>query len=404
MIKDKEENWYKILLFNFILVALLGALMRYKIAFELPFIDQKNLQNAHSHFAFAGWVTQALMFFILDIFKKNLTTSQQKSYQNIMVFNLFICYAMIISFLFTGYGIYSIALSVLQMIIMLYYFYKSKIDLKKYGSSALNWILASYFFYIISAAGTFYLAYMAISKVMPQDQYLASIYWYLHFQYNGWFFFACVGILLNQLMIKYEITLNPNYFNFLFISCIITYGLSVLWYNLNPLLYVLIVFGAILQTVGFFGLLKQINIKRWIYKEQLKISLFILFILSALIVKILLQLFSVIPAVSKWAFGYRPVVIAYLHLILLVIISSFLLLLLIKKMRLIHQKRIQNIMMVFLSFIFLNEVVLALQGILSFQYIIIPKANELLFIIALGLLATATYLWFVTVVMMKNLK
>ena len=295
--------------------------MRYKIAFELPFIDQKNLQNAHSHFAFAGWVTQALMFFILDIFKKNLTTSQQKSYQNIMVFNLFICYTMIISFLFTGYGIYSIALSVLQMIIMLYYFYKSKIDLKKYGSSALNWILASYFFYIISAAGTFYLAYMAISKVMPQDQYLSSIYWYLHFQYNGWFFFACVGILLNQLMIKYEITLNPNYFNFLFISCIITYGLSVLWYNLNPLLYVLIVFGAILQTVGFFGLLKQINIKRWIYKEQLKISLFILFILSALIVKILLQLFSVIPAVSKWAFGYRPVVIAYLHLIMLVIIS-----------------------------------------------------------------------------------
>ena len=386
------------------MVALLGALMRYKIAFELPFIDQKNLQNAHSHFAFAGWVTQALMFFILDIFKKNLTTSQQKSYQNIMVFNLFICYAMIISFLFTGYGIYSIALSFLQMITMLYYFYKSKIDLKKYGSSSLSWILASYFFYIISAAGTFYLAYMAISKVMPQDQYLASIYWYLHFQYNGWFFFACVGILLNQLMIKYEITLNPNYFNFLFISCIITYGLSVLWYNLNPLLYVLIVFGAILQTVGFFGLLKQINIKRWIYKEQLKISLFILFILSALIVKILLQLFSVIPAVSKWAFGYRPVVIAYLHLILLVIISSFLLLLLIKKMRLIHQKRIQNIMMVFLSFIFLNEVVLALQGILSFQYIIIPKANELLFIIALGLLATATYLWFVTVVMMKNLK
>lgn len=378
--------------------------MRYKIAFELPFIDQKNLQNAHSHFAFAGWVTQALMFFILDIFKKNLTTSQQKSYQNIMVFNLFICYAMIISFLFTGYGIYSIALSVFQMMTMLYFFYKSKIDLIKNEAKALNWILASYFFYIISAAGTFYLSYMAISKAMPQDQYLASIYWYLHFQYNGWFFFACVGILLSYIVNKYEITLKPIHFNFLFISCLLTYGLSILWYNLNPMLYVLIVFGAILQTVGFFGLLKQITIRRWVSTEHWQLSLFILFILSALIVKILLQLFSVIPAVSKWAFGYRPVVIAYLHLILLVIISTFILLLLIYKMRLIHQKRVQNIIMVFLSFIFLNEVILAFQGILSFDYVIIPKANELLFIIALGLLATATYLWFVSVVMMKNLK
>ena len=54
-------KWIRISLFNLLVVALLGVLMRYKIGFSFPFFDQKYLQHAHSHFAFAGWVSQMLM-------------------------------------------------------------------------------------------------------------------------------------------------------------------------------------------------------------------------------------------------------------------------------------------------------------------------------------------------------
>ena len=52
------------------------------------------------------------------------------------------------------------------------------------------------------------------------------------------------------------------------------------------------------------------------------ILLFVGFALSA---KFLLQLGSTIPALSQLGFGFRPIVIAYLHLVLLAVISLFLL-------------------------------------------------------------------------------
>ena len=42
--------------------------------------------------------------------------------------------------------------------------------------------------------------------------------------------------------------------------------------------------------------------------------------------------------------------------------------------------------MIFIIGIFLNELLLALQGIFSFEYILIPYANEMLFIVAIILL------------------
>lgn len=45
--------WLRFSVINLLIVALLGTLMRYKIGFEFPFFNQKNIQHSHSHFAFA---------------------------------------------------------------------------------------------------------------------------------------------------------------------------------------------------------------------------------------------------------------------------------------------------------------------------------------------------------------
>jgi hypothetical protein len=55
------RKWLQISLVNLLCIACIGVILRYKIAYSLPFIDQKYLLHAHSHFAFAGWITQALM-------------------------------------------------------------------------------------------------------------------------------------------------------------------------------------------------------------------------------------------------------------------------------------------------------------------------------------------------------
>ena len=81
------QKWTKILLINILIVAVLGILMRYKIGFEFPYFDQKNLQNAHSHFAFAGWVTQAFLYLLVNFISPQLKLGEIKKY-NLLLLSL----------------------------------------------------------------------------------------------------------------------------------------------------------------------------------------------------------------------------------------------------------------------------------------------------------------------------
>ena len=65
----------KFAVFNFIIVGIWGALMRYKMAFPLPIFNQKNLLEAHSHFGFYGWIALAIYFLI----NNNVSNLQQIS-------------------------------------------------------------------------------------------------------------------------------------------------------------------------------------------------------------------------------------------------------------------------------------------------------------------------------------
>ena len=98
--------------------------------------------------------------------------------------------------------------------------------------------------------------------------------------------------------------------------------------------------------------------------------------------KFLLQLASVVPWVSQWAFGFRTVVIAYLHLVLLAVVTVFLLSYVQWKGWLSTTGASAWAAAMFALGIFLNELTLAVQGIASFSYTLIPYADKLLLVIA----------------------
>ena len=160
-------------------------------------------------------------------------------------------------------------------------------------------------------------------------------------------------------------------------------------------LYVVVVISAFMQ---FYALILFMS---WLWKdrpEQITSQPFILryillFVGVALSIKILLQLGSTIPEVSKLAFGFRPVVIAYLHLVLLAVISLFLLFYIYASKMFPDSQRILRWLLVFSTGVLLNEIVLAIQGTAAFTYTVIPYVNEALFGVAvilvtgIGLLA-----------------
>lgn len=387
----KASFWIKISLLNLLIVAVLGLLMRYKIGFEFPFLDQKNLQQSHSNFAFSGWITHTIMVLML-VFLKNkkgdVTNGFLKKYDAVVIANLICAYGMLISFIIQGYGLISIVFSTLSIAVSWIFAYLYFQDLRRLRKDDLakSWFKAALFFNILSSFGNFAIAYMMLVKHIPQKEYLASVYYYLHFQYNGWFFFACIGFLVSLLQLKSsENSFYKRFFFLFFASCIPAYFLSTLWWDLPIWIYILTVFSALIQVYAWFKFLAIIIKTKRISKFPVFLRNILFFIGFALSIKIILQLGSTIPALSQLAFGFRPIVIAYLHLILLAVISLFLLFYVFTTGLISVNKPIKIGLITFTVGVFLNELVLGVQGIAGISYTSIPMVNEMLFAAAIVL-------------------
>jgi hypothetical protein len=377
----------KISLFNLLLVASIGVVLRYKILYSLPFVDQKQLLHGHSHFAFAGWIAHTLMVLFVAYLSRYRQRDEFKKYKYVLIINLISAYGMLLSFPVQGYGLVSISFSTLS--VFTFYFFTVKIwkDFNKISDDIIPiyWFKAALLFGVISSFGTFGLAYMMANKMAYQNYYLAAVYFYLHFQYNGFFFFSCMGLFHTFLPedIKANKELIIVFWLFL-LAAVPAYFLSTLWMDLPSWVFVIVVLASFLQMIAWIYFLRFLYQKRNLFSQHINVAGKWLMILSATAttVKLFLQLGSTIPSLSQLAFGFRPIVIAYLHLVLLGIITIFLLATIFSENNLPLKKATKFGLSVFVTGVFFNEFVLMLQGVASFSYNNIPFVNEFLLLIA----------------------
>lgn len=377
------RRWIGILLFNFLLVALLGLLMRYKIAFSFPFLQQKFILHGHSHFAFAGWITQALMVLIIHQLPAD-AEEKWRQFRPILWANLITAYGMLIAFPVQGYGAVSISFSTLNIFVAYWFAVRcwQAINRNKALYAGHRWLKAALVFNVVSSIGAFTLAYLMVSKDTHQDAYLLAVYFFLHFQYNGWFFFAVMGILSSQLLIAgMPQRLNDRIFQLFVWACVPAYLLSALWVNLHLLIYVIVVAAALAQVLG------TVLMAQWLFKRPKPINILnssfannlILLAGIAFIIKIFLQLASTLPGLSDIAFGFRPIVIGYLHLVLLGVISLFLLAKLYDLMPLDVARACRVPLVLLVAGIILNQGLLGVQGGVSMGGIVFYHSDRWLF-------------------------
>ncbi|MES2330710.1 MAG: hypothetical protein V4539_13990 [Bacteroidota bacterium] len=383
-------RWLKLSFLNLVLIALIGVIMRYKIAFSFPFLDQKHLLHGHSHFAFAGWITHTLMVLIVAVISNKTENFSYAKYRILLYANLLTAYGMLISFPIQGYGFWSISFSTLSIFVSYAFAIVCWKDLNRSSCPVSHLpFKAALVLNALSSIGPFTLAFMMATKNIHQSWYLASVYYFLHFQYNGWFFFAILGLVFSK--IEHLIFLRSRLlkiYRYFIAACIPAYFLSVLWLPIPAWLYWVIVAAAVAQIKAWFsfiGLCRR-------YKHELS-QVFLkpgrgLLLLAAiaLTIKFLLQLGSTIPSLSQLAFGFRPIVIGYLHLVLLGVISIFLVGYIISFQLVTVSKKLLTGIYIFVAGIIVNELLLMIQGIASLNYIVTPYINE-------GLLATALILF-----------
>ncbi len=385
--KESVRTWLRFSIINLAIVALLGVVMRYKIAFDFPFFDQKYIQHSHSHFAFAGWVSQAIM--VLMVHRLGLSaTLNYRRYRWVFIANLIASYGMLATFLIGGYWWLSIFFSTASIFVSYAFAWLFWRDLAGNKTARTAWYKAALVFSVLSSVGTFALAAMMATKHIRQDLYLGAIYFYLHFQYNGWFFFACMGLLADYLCGKAVTVGFRLCFRLLAFSCVPAYLLSILWAGLPWWLYGIACVAAVVQLAAWGTLLR--NLWRITISPGPTVLRYIVnFTGFALLLKFALQLASAHPSLGTLAFGFRPIVIAYLHLVLLAIISLFLLWYAFAE-KIVTISRWSVISLgVFAAAVIANETILASQGLAAFSYTPIPYSNELLLVAAIVLFISA---------------
>lgn len=381
--------WIRIALINFFVVALAGIVLRYKINFSLPFIDQKYLLHGHSHFAFVGWVSLSLMALMVLYLQKNENKINFNKYKWILLANTITAYGMLFTFIWQGYALFSITFSTLSIFVsyIFIYFYWQDLKQIKDTSSIHNWFKTGLVIWAISSFGAFSLAYLMANHIKNQDLYFEAIYFFLHFQYNGWFIFVCFGLLFAYLKQRRCISLlniNKNIYLLLVITVVPTYFLSILWLKIPIYLYWFAAVGGVLQLIIIIYLIKLLR-KFIALRLSTSTTTNILWSLAciALILKIVLQSLSAVPFLAQFAFSYRPIVIGYLHLSFLGIISFFIIGFLNVVLRENNFKLNKVGAFVFIFGVVFQEIVLMSQGLEVLNKQAIPYAPKLLFIAAI---------------------
>ncbi|WP_099370661.1 hypothetical protein [Sphingobacterium sp. 1.A.5] len=249
--QTSTRTWATIGLINLLIVALMGVIMRLKFILPMPFVQLKNLQHAHSHFAFTGWVSHLLMLLLVVItFRLGKNDPIPHNQNRILWANLMCSYGMLFSFIYQGYGVISILCSTCSILISYCFaltFWKDMRE-QQLDNRIARWFYMALVFLLISSVGTFYLAYIMGSHQLEVKRQLSAIYFYLHFQFNGWFFFAIMGLvshLLSQLNILQRAT--DKLFYTLSIATIPLYLLSILWVKFHSVIYILITILVFVQ-------------------------------------------------------------------------------------------------------------------------------------------------------------
>ncbi len=320
-LEEFKKRTTRLALFNLFLVAVIGVALRSYSLFPISFPSYKNLLHAHSHFAFGGWIMPALLVLILKYFPELANRIAFRHLKNMAVLLLLSAYGMLLSFPFQGYAAVSISFSTLSIITGFYMaivFWNASARIGNLVS--IRFLKAGLIFLVLSSIGSFATAPLIAMGKAGSTLYYNAIYFFLHFQYNGWFTFAILAVLYKMLERK-NLGVNGKYVYYLHaIACIPAYFLSTLWSHPSALFYIIAMIAAIIQIVAVFLLLKDIRQLKWKKKFIARIFKTAIFFF---VLKNLFQLLSAIPDIADLAYMHRNFIIAYLHMVLLGFISAF---------------------------------------------------------------------------------
>lgn len=307
----------------------MGLLLRFFFVTPIP-LNYKFILHAHSHTALLGWIYLGLTTLIYKLF---LSEAQKpKLYKRIFYFTNFCIMGMLVTFPIQGYALFSIIFSTLFLFASYWFSWFAIKYIPKPFKNRFSWklIKTSLLYLVLSSLGPWAIGGVMATLGSESIWYKTSIYFYLHFQYNGWFILALLGFVFHFFEEK-GIVFNPqklkSFFLLLNFGVLFTVFLSVLWFVPPIIFYIFGILGAVVQLLAFQELYFLLKEHFPLLKKSLSKQAFLLLKIAGglMITKILMQLISAVPYFANLAFQLKDFVIGYLHLVFLGIVITTLL-------------------------------------------------------------------------------
>ena len=302
---------------NLLITEVIGMFLRYIMLYPVNgFIDRYWI-HAHSHTGFLGWIFMVLAIMSYSMFLPKNGNINRRMYR-VMIYCQIAVLGMVVTFPIMGYAALSILFSTLHMVIALLFvviFFRNavKTDL------AAKFIKAGLVFMVISSLGPLALGPIVVTGMRDTLWYNMAIYFYLHFQYNGWFTMAIFGLLfklLEQLGLFVDEQKVKLFYRLLVYGIIMTLTLSFLGFGPSPYVRIVGILGAVLQLWAGYLLLRILFLKSDLSQLLVNnwLKWFFGMALFSWLLKIMLQFLSVIPVITDFVYLNRDAIMTYLHL------------------------------------------------------------------------------------------
>lgn len=372
-----SDHWPRSLLLTslifFVAVQALGLLLRWQFVQVLPGFNYKFFLHAHSHVALLGWVHALLMITLRRAFLPAFA-APSRYWNGLFGAAQGLVLGMLFSFPVQGYAAVSITFSTLFLFVS--YAQARYLLTATVGDAALSrqMLKACLWLMILSSLGPWSLGPIMALKLNQSPVYFLAIYFYLHFQYNGWFVFGGVALLLRWLEergFETSAVLPWRAVWVLLWSSFPAYALSTLWAQPPAWVWILAASAAVAQlaALALFWRWGQVlradpaleQLRSFPLAREVQILLAVAW--ACFNLKLVLQAVTAWPFFAQLVYQQRSLVIFYLHLVLLGVVSTFLLAYLLQEGGLWLNSKVRWGLGLFLLGFALSESLMLLQGL-----------------------------------------
>ena len=307
---------------------LLGLSLRVSYIADV-FFNIRHVTHSHSHIGLLGWIYTILSSLICQYF---LRETDRKPYFILFLCTQFCILGMLFSFPFGGYFLYSIIFSSLFIIctywFSIFFLKRSKkynfirfsisksVDVENDKPLSLKFVHWGIYFLILSSIGIWLLPVAIVKAGKGSDWYNSALYFFLHFQYNGWFLAVLFGLLVGE--IEHKSLLNSKrlkgaLYNFV-IGTIGSVTLSWVGFFNEPILYIIGNISGFLLLASIFELYRA-------YMQLEKPAFLMQMFLLLCMLKTIFMFLGSFPWIAEVVLPNREFVISYLHFTFLGVIG-----------------------------------------------------------------------------------